>query len=299
MKWNYHNTGQLVGFILRRDRLRIPVWLTALILSSVVAALSYVYLFPTVEDRQNLAQDMGNDPFSTALVGVGYGLDNYTFGAIMAHQMLIITAIFVGIMNILFVARHTRADEEKGRIELVLSLPTGKVSNLNATLIVACGLNVVMAVLIGYGLYLLQIQSMDLQGSLLYGAALGVFGIFFAAMTALCAQLSESSRGTMGLAFTVFGLAFIIRAIGDVNVENLSWLSPFGWITGTEAYVNNYVWPLFLTLAIAVLLIILAFVFNANRDLESGILPSRPGRREASSFLKGPFGLSLRLLHTN
>ncbi len=46
------------------------------------------------------------------MIGTGYGLDNYTLGAMLAHQMLVITAIFVGIMNILLVVRHTRTDEE-------------------------------------------------------------------------------------------------------------------------------------------------------------------------------------------
>ncbi|MDQ7862150.1 hypothetical protein RCO48_17630 [Peribacillus frigoritolerans] len=37
----------------------------------------------------------------------------------MAHQMLLLTAMAVGIMSILLVTRHTRADEEDGRIEMI------------------------------------------------------------------------------------------------------------------------------------------------------------------------------------
>ena len=51
---------------------------------------------------------------------------------------------------------------------------------------------------IGFGLYALGIESMDLEGSLLYGAALGATGIFFTAVTAIFAQLSENSEGRLG-----------------------------------------------------------------------------------------------------
>ncbi len=66
MNRHYYHTGQLVRFILRRDRLRVPIWLVSLILTSVLTAVSYLYLFPTAEDRQNLAELMINDIGSTA-----------------------------------------------------------------------------------------------------------------------------------------------------------------------------------------------------------------------------------------
>src|SRR5690625_2936230 len=109
----------------------------------------------------------------------------------MAHQMLLFTGLAVAIMSILLVARHTRADEEDGRIEMIRSLPTGRLANLNATVLVVSGVNVLLALMVGFGLYALGIESMDLHGSLLYGAALGATGIFFTAVTALFAQLSE------------------------------------------------------------------------------------------------------------
>src|SRR5699024_6984141 len=137
---------------------------------------------------------------------------------------------------------------------------------------------------VGFSLYALQIDSMDLQGSLLYGTALGVIGIFFTAITALFAQLSESSRGTIGLSFSVLGIAYLIRAIGDAGNEMISWFSPLGWVLGAEVYVNNYWWPMILTVAVAIILILLAFYLNAIRDLESGFISVKPGRKHASIF---------------
>jgi len=293
----YYNTGALSWFILRRDRIRISVWLISLSLLTFAVAMSFTELYPSDLERQAVAETMKN-PAIAAMVGQGYGLDHYTNGAMMAHQMLLFTGIAVAIMSILFVARHTRADEEDGRIELIRSLPTGRLSNLTATISVIAGINVLLALLVGLGLYALGIESMDLYGSLLYGAALGVIGIFFAAITALFAQLSESSRGTIGLSFAILGIFYLIRAIGDAGDGMISWFSPLGWVLGAEVYVNNYWWPILLTITVALMIIILSFCLNGIRDLESGFIPAKPGRKYASRFLQSPLGLTFRLQRT-
>ena len=294
----YTNTGALARLIWRRDRIRIPVWLLSLSAVTWIVAVSFTDLYATEQERQAIAETMKN-PAMSAMVGQGYGLDNYTNGAMMAHQMLLFTAVAVAIMSILFVARHTRADEEDGRIEMIRSLPVGRLSSLIATIFVMLATHVLLTLMIGFGLYALRIESMDLEGSLLYGAAIGATGIFFTAITALFAQLAESSRGTIGLSFTVLGVAYLVRAIGDAGNETLSWFSPLGWVLGAEVYVNNYWWPILLTLGVALALVILALYLNAIRDLEAGFLPARLGSKKATAFLQSPLGLALRLQRTS
>ena len=96
----------------------------------------------------------------------------------------------------------------------------------------------------------------------------------------------------------MLGIAYLIRAIGDVSNETLSWFSPLGWILGTQVYVNNDWWPILLTVGVAAVLALLALYLNAIRDLESGFLPSKPGRKYASAMLQSPLGLALRLQRT-
>ena len=297
VKHLFENTGILLRLIVKRDRFRISIWLLSLSVLTFTVAAAFTDLYATQQDRQAIAETMKN-PAMNAMVGQGYGLDNYTAGAMMAHQMLLFTAIAVAIMSILLVARHTRADEEDGRIEMIRSLPTGRLSPLHATILVICGTNVAVALIIGLGLSVLNIEGMGLEGSLLYGAALGATGIFFTALTAVFAQLSDSSRSTVGLSFAALGFAYLMRAVGDVGNETLSWFSPLGWILGTQVYVNNYWWPILLTVGVALLLAILAFYLSAIRDLGSGFLPSKPGRKHASVFLRSPLGLTLRLQRT-
>ncbi|MUK89239.1 ABC transporter permease [Ornithinibacillus sp. L9] len=292
----YKRTGRLARLILRRDRIRIPLWLIGICFFTFIVPIAFLGLYESQQDRDVMAETMEN-PAMIAMVGP-HDLSNYTLGVMTAHQMLLLTAVVVGLMSILLVTRHTRADEEDGRIEMIRSLPVGRLSNLNATLVVYTITHILLALIVGFGLYALNIESMDLEGSLLYGAALGGTGIVFVGVTAFFAQLTESSRGTIGFSIAALLIAYLVRGITDVSNESLSWLSPLGWVTKTEAYgVNNW-WPILLMLGVSIILFIIANYLNAIRDLEAGFLPSRPGKKHASSFLQSPIGLALRLQRT-
>src|SRR5690625_4654609 len=181
---------------------------------------------------------------------------------------------------------------------MIRSILTGQLVNFNPTVLVVSGVNVLLAILVSVGLYALGIESMDLKGSLLYGAVLGATGIFFTAITALFAQLSENARGTIGLSFAALGIAYLIRGIGDAGNEAISWFSPLGWVLGSEVYVNNYWWPILLTIGVALIIVILSLYLNAIRDLESGFIPAKPGRKYAARSLQSPLGLTFRLQRT-
>ncbi|MGE7675370.1 ABC transporter permease [Lysinibacillus sp. NPDC094403] len=292
----FANTGQLSRLIFRLDRTRVSLWIVGITLLTLIVPPAFESLYKTQQDRDTVTETMAN-PAITAMVGTG-DLKNYTIGAMTAHQMLIITAVIVGLMAILLVTRHTRADEEDGLIEMIRSLPSGRLSYLNASFIVASGTFIVLALFIGFGLYVLGIESMDLEGSLLYGAALGGTGFIFVGVTAIFAQLSESSRGTIGWSVAVLLLAYLSRAITDISNEQLSWLSPLGWVSKAEVYSSNNWGPILLMLAFAILLFIIAIYLNSIRDLEQGFIASKPGKSNASRLLQSPIGLAFRLQRT-
>lgn len=291
------NTGILARFILRRDRIRISLWIISLVALTVLIAAMLPDLYSTGEERQIMAETMKN-PAITVMLGPGYGLDDYTDGAMMAHFMLVFTALAVAIMNILLTTRYTREDEEEGRIEMIRSLPVGTLSTSAAAIIIMIMVNIVLALLTAFGLYSLGLESMDLMGSLLYGASLGATGIFFTAITGLFSQLTSNTRSALGYSFSFLIISYIVRGIGDVENEVLSLISPLGLILRTEVFVNNYWWPVFVTLGLSISIFILAFYLNSIRDLGSGFISAKPGRRRASIFLLSPLGLSLRLQRT-
>ena len=293
---SFKGTGRLARFIFRRDRIRIPLWLIGICSFTFAVPVSLAELYGLQEQRDMLAQTMQN-PAMTAMLGPA-DFNNFTLGVMVAHEMVLFTALTVGLMSILLVTRHTRGDEESGRIEMIRSLPVGRLSSLNATLGVYTIANILLAVVIGLGLFSLHIESMDLEGSLLYGATLGGTGIFFAGVVALLAQITESSRSVIGFSIAILLLSYIVRGIGDVSSEALSWFSPLGWVTKTGIYGENNWLPIVIMLGVSIILFILANYLNAVRDLGAGFLPSRPGRKNASTILQSPIGLAIRLQRT-
>ncbi|QDP38961.1 ABC transporter permease [Radiobacillus deserti] len=289
-------TGFLSRFIFRLDRFRILIWVVALSFFTIIVPTAFQDLYKSQAERDAMAQTMAN-PAMTAMTGPA-NLSHYTTGVMTAHQMLLMTAAVVGLMSILLVTRHTRADEEEGRVEIVRSLAAGRLSYLNASLVVITLTCIGLAFINGFGLYVLGIESMDLEGSLLYGTALGATGLFFAGVTAVFAQLSDSSRGTIGYSIAVLLIAYLFRAITDVTNESLSWISPLAWVTKAKVYDTNNWWPIVLMVIAAIVLYVLANYLHAIRDLDRGFLPSKPGKNHASHFLQSPLGLAVRLQRT-
>ncbi|MTH51879.1 ABC transporter permease [Bacillus mangrovi] len=292
----FAKTFFLAAFIFRLDWLRIIIWLISLGFFTIAVPLAFDGLYATQHERDAMALTMAN-PAMTAMIGPA-DLSRYTLGVMTSHQMLLMTAVVTGIMSILLVSRHTRADEEEGRLEMVRSLAAGRLAYLQASFIVMLTVCILLALGTGTGLYALGLQSMDLEGSMLYGAALGATGLFFTGVAAVFAQLSDSSRGTVGLSVAFLLSAYLIRALTDVSNEDLSWISPLSWVTKAEVYDSNRWLPVLLLAAAALLLYAAAIWLNAIRDLGRGLLPSRAGKTHASRFLKSPAGLIFRLQRT-
>ncbi|MFC3041726.1 ABC transporter permease [Virgibacillus xinjiangensis] len=292
----FTGAGSLFSIGLKRERIRIPLWMAGITFFTLLVPGAFTELYPSQNDRMGIAETMRN-PAMTALIGPG-NLDNYTIGAMTVHQMLLFTALTVAFMNILLMSRHTRGDEEEGREEMLRALPVGRLSHLQASFMLALVTNLLLALIIGVGLYALRIEGMFLEGSLLYGTALGGIGLFFAGVTAISAQLVETSRGTAGLTIAVLLFSYLARGMTDINDQTWSWFSPLGWVTKTEAYTSNNWGPVLLMAIAACLLLVAAYYLNAKRDIGTGLLPSKPGRAHASWALSSPVGLSLRLQRT-
>lgn len=293
---NLAQTGTLFLLIVRKERLGLSLWTAAITFFTIIVPISFSKLYPTQPERDVMAETMKN-PAMTAMVGQG-DLADYTIGAMTAHQMLLLTAVAVAIMNILLVARNTRGEEEDGRLEMLQALPVGRFSFLSAVLLVSCVANFLLSVVCGVVLFVLGIESMDFAGSFLYGGILGAAGIFFAGVTALFAQLSESSRGTIGSSLTVLIIAYLIRAMGDIENETISWFSPLGWVTKVKAYSDNDWLPLVIMIGVTGILFLLGLYLNGIRDLSAGFFTPKPGRKNASFYLQSPIGLIWRLQRT-
>ena len=293
----FQGTGTLIKLMLKQERFKITMWLVGLIAVTFATAATYPSAFPDQASQQAYALITEN-PAMKAMIGIGYEMEDMSVGAVFAIEMLLFSAIAVAVMNILMISKSTRADEEEGRAEIIRSLPVGRLSYLSAAILVMLLTNIVLAVLIGMGLTALDNQSYSVQSSFLYGAILGVTGLIFAAITAVLAQLSPTSRGTTGYSFAILILFYIVRAIGDAGNEILSLLSPLGLVLRANVFAGNHWQPVIVLVGITIVLFAAAFYLNSIRDIGSGFLPQRKGKIHASRFLQTPFGLALRLQRT-
>lgn len=294
MKNSFNNTGKLVRFILRRERLSSTLWIVLLSLFSILLAPMLESIFDR-NARIALIETI-NNPAMIAMLGPIYGMEDYTAGAMYFNMMIQWLMITVVVMNIMLVVRHTRSDEEYGRIDMIRSLPTGRLSNLSAVMLTAVIINLVLAIITGVGIAIMNIESMGWNGSMLYSMTLSMVGLVFAALTAIFAQLCSTSRGAIGLSIVSLGFFYLLRGAGDVGNEALAYISPLGLAQRTKAYVENDWLPIFILLAEAIVLTVIAFVLNSHRDIRQGYLPEKKGREHARAYLCSPFGLAFRLV---
>jgi ABC-2 type transport system permease protein len=286
-------TGSLIRLALRLDRVRLPIWIVVSAGMVLITATSVKDLYPTEQSRQLIASTIGTNPAMQAIYGQVY---DTSLGAVTMWRVAIVGALLVTLMSIMTVNRHTRQDEEAGRLELIGATVVGRHAPMVAALILAAGANLVVAVLVALGL---AGQDLPADGSFLAGFALGLTGIVFAGVTATAAQLAENSRTVTAISVAALGIAFVLRLVGDAGGDSgpswLSWLSPVGWLQKVHAYAENRWWVLLLMLALAVALVAVAFVLVARRDHGAGLVPPRPGPADASTGLSGAFGLAWRL----
>ncbi|MFE2054479.1 MULTISPECIES: ABC transporter permease [unclassified Streptomyces] len=288
-------TGALVRFNLRRDRVRLPAWILALLVGTLATADKFRTLYSGAEARASVVTTM-DSPAGLAMTGPRHYLDDYTFGSMLGHQMLGFVAVLVGLMSVLVITRHTRDEEETDRAELVRSTVVGRHAHLAAALWVAVIADLALAALLAVGLGAMDLAPGGAGSALLYGLAHAAVGLVFAGVAAITTQITAHTRGASGLALAVIGLAYVLRAAGDAGGDDaLSWLSPIGWVQRTYPWVDDRWWPLLLCVALAALCAGTGFVLSTRRDVGAGLRAGRPGSPTASAALLRPLGFALRL----
>ncbi|MGH8776581.1 MAG: ABC transporter permease [Jiangellaceae bacterium] len=283
-------TGALIRFILRRERIRIPLWLLGIVALVAVQAAAVVEQYPTQADLDAVAETAGSDPAFLAMVGPDYALN--TVGGNTVWQISAFGTIIVALMSMSLVGRNTRAEEESGRAELVRATVVGRHAQLTAALVVVAAVNLVMGTLVALSLLG---QDLPVAGSVAFGAALAGGGLVFTAVTAVGAQVTESTRAAYGITAAVMGGSFALRAAGDVGNGVLSWLSPIGWVQQVRSFADERWWVLLLLVATAAVLVAVAYALVSRRDLAAGLVRPRPGPAAASAAMGGPLGFAFRL----
>ncbi|WP_199441980.1 ABC transporter permease [Umezawaea beigongshangensis] len=284
-------TAALLRLALRLDRVRLAVWVLAIAGITVGGASSVAELYGTPESRAQLAAGVGGNPAYRAMVGPPFGLGE--IGGVVAWRVGFFAALLVAVMSVLLVVRHTRAEEQAGRVELVCAGVVGRRAPLAAGLLLLLGANAVIGLLCALGLLGLGLGA---AGASALGLAVAGTGCVFGAVAGLTAQLTENARTASGAASCVLAAAYLLRAVGDSSEATwLSWLSPLGWAQQVRSFADERWEVLALPLVATLVVSAAAFALAARRDVGAGLLPTRPGRASAGGSLRGPLGLAWRL----
>ena len=279
-------TSVLLRLHLRRDRWIIAAWSLGAVLLYWSQAVSVDELYATQAEFDRAAESMEGNAAFIAMAGPPRVLN--TVGGQVAWQASAFGAVVAGLMSMVLAVRHTRAEEESGREELLRSSVLGRDASTAAAGLVVLVANLVLgagiaASLVGYGL--------PVAGSVSLGVAAALAGLLFGAVALVAAQVFDGARAAYG-ATGVIGAAYVLRAAGDVLDNGLAWASPIGWGQAMRAYADERWWPALPSVLALALLLGLATVLQRHRDVGAGLRAAAAGPADGSI---GVLGLAWRL----
>ncbi|MEO6115185.1 MAG: polyketide antibiotic transporter, partial [Pseudolysinimonas sp.] len=294
------NTLRIFVQQVRRDRVNLPLWIVGTVLLLAVAGSSVGQEYGDAAGRANILTVALATPALLALRGIPNG---NTLGSAVHFQSFAFLAVTIGLMNIFLATRHGRADEEKGRRELVLAAPVSRLAPSLATLLLGVIANALFVVLAigGYAS-----TGVAVSGAVVSAVALGMIGLAFLGLGMLAGELTETSRAANTIGVILVLGSYALRGAGDAlgrpDIAKLtlqpawpSWLSPIGWGQQTLAFTANRWWPIGLIAALAVVSAGIALLVHSRRELGASLLPERAGRAAALPTLSSPAGLAWRL----
>jgi len=283
----------LLATNLRRDKILLPVCVATFALAAAGSAAATAGVYPDLSSRVQGAELVNATPALVAMYGRIY--DPTSAGEVAMFKLIAMGTAMVGLFAALVVIRHTRADEELGRTELLSGGSVGRFASLAAALIVSVIGVVAIGMFTAIGL---AANGLPTGGSIAFGLSWTVGGLALAGVGAAAAQLTASARAARGLAVCALAVAFLLRALGDTARATdpglATWLSPIGWAQQIRPYAGDR-WLLALApLVFGAATVGLALLLSRRRDLGAGLLPQRPGVAHASPLLNGSLGLAWR-----
>lgn len=282
----YTQTLTLLKANLKRDWLKITIWLAALVGVFVAVAAKFEGIYGT--SRQIAA--IGSTLRSKAMVAlIGSVPDGrLTTALIFASEMAVFWGLFIIIFNYSLAVSASRGQEESGLVEMVLGgHPVGRLAPLMAAALELLIANGLFALITGLGTMIANMPGSDTNGTWLSAVAIAAVGWAFGMIALIFSQLVADSHNVSMYNYAFLGIAYLIRMMADVSNPDYTWLSPLGWLEKTEIYTHNNWWPVVMLLVLGILAFLVAVVLNSNRDIDAGVIHVNPGSRK-SNFLRGP-----------
>ena len=284
-------TLQLLRLAVRRDRVLLPVWLLIFVMSAYSSAAATVGIYPDLASRRAAAEAVNATAATRGLYGPIW--DTTSLGQLSLFKLNSLGAALVALLSLMILTRHTRGEEDEGRLELLGAGVMGRFAPLGSALLLVVAADLLLALVTAASL---TTAGLPAVGSLAFGTAWAIGGISFAAIAAVTAQLTNGARAANAAAGSVLGVAYLLRAVTDSGGPAwLTWLSPIGWAQQVQAFGANRWWVAVVGLGFTTVAVALAVVLASHRDLGSGLWATRPGPARARGSLRGAWTLALRL----
>ena len=288
--------GALVRQRVRRDRVQLLLWIVGTAAMAGAAVNGVTASYGDLEARTAVLATVMANPVILMFRGLPSGAGEEQVALFLILPFLAMLAAF---MSTFLAVRHTRAEEEQGRAELIAATPAGRVRPLVATILHGTLANTALGLLV----WVVYVASgYPASGSWVAGLAAASVGLCFLGVGLLSAQLMRTSRGANSLAVWTLVATYAMAGLGNAlgtpsddltRMESswLAWLSPFGWAENTRPFADDAVWPALLALGTGAVFTGIAFAVQSLRDLGEGVVPQRRGRIWAGPSLGSPIGL--------
>ena len=256
-----------------------------------IQPFAYRHAYPTLSSRVLFARSFAENKAIRLFYGVPHNL--LTVGGYTAWRVGGTLAIFAAVFGLLAAVRALRAEEDTGRMELVLAGPVARqTAYLSAMAAIAAGI-----VILGFAEFAgLVLAGLPAGGSAELALATASIVPVFVAVGAVVSQLAPTRRMALELGGAVVGLFLLLRVIADTSAGAgwLRWATPLGWAEEVRPFTGAHPIVLLCPAAATVLLLVAAFRIAAGRDIATGLLPARDSAQPRLRLLSSPTTQALR-----
>jgi ABC-2 type transport system permease protein len=252
---------------------------------------AYRHAYPTQASRLAFAHSFANNKAIRLFYGAPHDL--LSVGGYTAWRVGGTLAIFAAVFGLLAAVRALRAEEDTGRMDLVLAGALGRgTAYLSAVAaIAACVMALGLAEFAG-----LLAGSLPAGASAYLALSTASVMVVFVGVGAVVSQLAPTRRIALELGGAAAGVCLLLRVIADTSngAGWLRWATPLGWAEEMRPFTGADPLVLLLPAAASLLLLICAARIAAGRDIGTGILPARDAAKPRLHLLFSPTAQALR-----
>lgn len=169
-------------------------------------------------------------------------------GFLNGNLFALLLPLVFGALGIMHTNVLTAADEDAGRMELLLALPVSRVGVYLSRFVAVALVLAVIALLVGATvLFGARAFEMELETEGVVAATLSLFllALLHAGLVLALAGVGLRGGAVLAISFGVLVLGYLVHALLPMieSVSELAALSPWHWALGESPLENGFEWP--------------------------------------------------------